>query len=41
MTQITLAGRLGYMSQDGSAEILSALDEVSRLIVALKHGLKV
>lgn len=41
MTQITLAGRLGYMSADGSAEALTALDEVSRLIVGLKHGLKV
>ena len=41
MTQITLAGRLGYLDETASEETLAALEEVSRLIVALKHGLKV
>ena len=41
MTQVTLAGRLGYMGADTVTETMAALDEVSRLIVALKHGLKV
>lgn len=41
MTQITLASRLGFLDMVASSELLALLDEVSRLIVALKHGLKV
>lgn len=40
-TQLTLAQRLGYIDQEIAAEIQTALDEVSRLIIGLKHGLKV
>jgi four helix bundle protein len=41
MTQLTLAQRLGYLDQDTANDLLIAIDEVARLIVGLKHGLKV
>jgi four helix bundle protein len=38
-TQFELAKRLGYSEEN--AEVSSMLDEISRLIVGMKHGLKV
>ena len=40
-TQLTLATRLGYIGADNAASITADLDEVSRLLIGLKHGLKV
>jgi four helix bundle protein len=41
MTQFTLAQRLGYLDQEIVTELLTLSDEIARLIVGLKHGLKV
>ena len=41
MTQITLGQRLGYLDQETSAELQTGIDEVARLIIGLKHGMKV
>lgn len=41
MTQLTLAKRLGQLDEETAAELSALVDEVSRLIVGLKHGLKV
>ena len=41
MTQLTIAGRIGHLGADEVAEMIAVTDEISRLIVGLKHGLKV
>ena len=41
MTQLALAARLGYIGSDNADALNKELDEVSRLLVGLKHGLKV
>lgn len=41
ITQITLAQRLGHLSQEQAEELTSGVDEIARLIVGMKHGLKV
>jgi four helix bundle protein len=41
MTQLTLAQRTGHLGEEETTELLAAIDEVSRLIVGLKHGMKV
>jgi four helix bundle protein len=39
-TQATLAARLGYLSTDDALTMLTDLEEVERLLIGLRHGLK-
>ena len=41
MTQLILAKRLGLLEEETTTSILAMADEVGRLIVGLKHGMKV
>ena len=41
MTQLTIAARLGYTEEETATEVNEAMDEVSRLLTGMKHGLKV
>ncbi len=40
-TQLTLAARLGHVAEESATSLHEALEEISRLLIGLKHGLKV